>query len=234
MVIRVGIADDQPMIRNGFRLQVQYADDLELVGEASTGEQAIALARTQRPDVLLMDVRMPVMDGIEATRQISGDPELRGVRVLVLTTFDLDEYVYDALRAGASGFLLKDTSPEDLHRAVQVVAEGGALIAPQVTRRLVAEFCSRRQGVAAPGAAMVEHLTAREIEVLRLVAAGLSNAELAERLVLSPLTTKTHVSRILTKLGLRDRAQLVVAAYESGLVVPGEPAPDGRSDPRSG
>ena len=231
MVIRVGIADDQPMIRNGFRLQVQYSDDLELVGEASTGEQAIALARTQRPDVLLMDVRMPVMDGIEATRQISGDPELRGVRVLVLTTFDLDEYVYDALRAGASGFLLKDTSPEDLHRAVQVVAEGGALIAPQVTRRLVAEFCSRPQAVAAPGA-MVEHLTAREIEVLRLVAAGLSNAELAERLVLSPLTTKTHVSRILTKLGLRDRAQLVVAAYESGLVVPGEPAPDGRTDPR--
>lgn len=228
MVIRVGIADDQPMIRNGFRLQVQFADDLELVGEASTGEQAIALARTQRPDVLLMDVRMPVMDGIEATRQISGDPELRGVRVLVLTTFDLDEYVYDALRAGASGFLLKDTSPEDLHRAVQVVAEGGALIAPQVTRRLVAEFCSRPQAVAG---AMVEQLTAREIEVLRLVAAGLSNAELAERLVLSPLTTKTHVSRILTKLGLRDRAQLVVAAYESGLVVPGEPAPDGRTDP---
>lgn len=230
MVIRVGIADDQPMIRNGFRLQVQFADDLELVGEASTGEQAIALARTQRPDVLLMDVRMPVMDGIEATRQISGDPELRGVRVLVLTTFDLDEYVYDALRAGASGFLLKDTSPEDLRRAVQVVAEGGALIAPQVTRRLVAEFCSRPQAVAAPGA-MVEQLTAREVEVLRLVAAGLSNAELAERLVLSPLTTKTHVSRILAKLGLRDRAQLVVAAYESGLVVPGETAPDGRTDP---
>jgi DNA-binding NarL/FixJ family response regulator len=221
MMIRVGIADDQAMIRNGFRLQVQYTDDLELVGEASNGEQAVSLARSHLPDVLLMDVRMPVVDGIEATRRISADPALAGVRVLVLTTFDLDEHVYDALRAGASGFLLKDTSPEDLHRAVQVVAEGGSLISPQVTRRLVAQFCSqppRMQGAAA----LAGRLTEREVEVLRLVARGLSNAELARELMLSPLTAKTHVSRILAKLGVRDRAQLVVAAYESGLVAPGD------------
>jgi len=224
MTIRVGIADDQSMIRDGFRLQVQYADDLELVGEASTGEQAVALARTARPDVLLMDVRMPVMDGIEATRRISADPTLAGVRVLVLTTFDLDEYVYDALRAGASGFLLKDTSPEDLHRAVQVVAEGGALIAPHVTRRLVAEFAAR-PSTAEPYRELAKHLTPREVEVLALVARGLSNAELARELVVSPLTAKTHVSRILTKLGARDRSQLVIAAYESGLAVPGGQAP---------
>jgi len=221
MTIRVAIADDQAMIRNGFRLQVQYADDLELVGEASNGEQAVSLARSQAPDVLLMDVRMPVMDGIEATRRISADPDLVGVRVLVLTTFDLDEHVYDALRAGASGFLLKDTSPEDLHRAVQLVAEGGSLISPQVTRRLVAQFCSQPSAVRKTDS-LVGHLTEREIEVLKLVARGLSNAELARQLTLSPLTAKTHVSRILTKLGLRDRAQLVVAAYESGLVTPGD------------
>ena len=219
-VVRVGIADDQAMIRNGFRLQVQHTPDLELVGEASNGEQAVALARAHRPDVLLMDVRMPVLDGIEATRQISADPGLDGVRVIVLTTFDLDDYVYGALRAGASGFLLKDTSPEDLHRAIQQVADGGALIAPEVTRRLVAEFCSR-PGAGAPSSTLTEHLTAREVEVLRLVARGLSNAEVADLLVLSPLTAKTHVSRILAKLGARDRAQLVVTAYEAGLVVPG-------------
>jgi DNA-binding NarL/FixJ family response regulator len=161
MTIRVAIADDQAMIRNGFRLQVQYADDLELVGEASNGEQAVSLARSQAPDVLLMDVRMPVMDGIEATRRISADPELVGVRVLILTTFDLDEHVYDALRAGASGFLLKDTSPEDLHRAVQLVAEGGSLISPQVTRRLVAQFCTpnraRDRGAEAGRTRTVQH-----------------------------------------------------------------------------
>ncbi len=224
MTIRVGIADDQAMIRNGFRLQVQYTDDLELVGEASNGEQAVSLARSQAPDVLLMDVRMPVMNGIEATRRISADPELAGVRVLVLTTFDLDEHVYDALRAGASGFLLKVTSPEDLHRAIQIVAEGGSLISPQVTRRLVAQFCSQSPAIRGTES-LTGHLTEREVEVLRLVARGLSNAELAHELTLSPLTTKTHVSRILTKLGLRDRAQLVVAAYESGLVTPGDATP---------
>jgi DNA-binding NarL/FixJ family response regulator len=223
-MIRVGIADDQPMIRNGFRLQVQYADDLELVGEASTGEQAVALARAQRPDVILMDIRMPVLDGIAATERITGDPELAGVRVVVLTTFDLDEYVYGALRAGASGFLLKDAPPEEVHRAIREVADGGALIAPTVTRRLIAEFASRPP-VAGPVAgtadAVAAQLTEREVDVLRQVARGLTNAEIATELTLSPLTVKTHVSRILTKLGLRDRAQLVMLAYESGLVVVG-------------
>ena len=217
--IRVGIADDQPMIRNGFRLQVQYADDLELVGEASTGEQAVALARAHRPDVLLMDIRMPVLDGIAATERITRDPELAGVRVIVLTTFDLDEYVYGALRAGASGFLLKDAPPEEVHRAIREVADGGALIAPTVTRRLIAEFASRPRTATTPEA--VGELTEREVDVLRYVARGLTNTEIAERLSLSPLTVKTHVSRMLTKLRLRDRAQLVMLAYESGLVVAG-------------
>jgi DNA-binding NarL/FixJ family response regulator len=219
MTVRVGIADDQAMIRNGFRLQAEHTPELELVGEASNGEQAVALARAQRPDVLLMDVRMPVLDGIAATQQITEDPDLTGVRVLVLTTFDLDDYVYAALRAGASGFLLKDTSPEDLHRAIQQVADGGALIAPEVTRRLVAEFVARPAEPVTE--TLTSHLTEREIEVLGLVARGLSNAEIAQRLVVSPLTAKTHVSRVLTKLGARDRVQLVVAAYEAGLVVPG-------------
>ena len=218
--IRVGIADDQPMIRNGFRLQVQYAEDLELVGEASTGEQAVALAKAHRPDVLLMDIRMPVLDGLAATERITGDPALAGVRVIVLTTFDLDEYVYGALRAGASGFLLKDSPPEDVHRAIREVADGGALLAPAVTRRLIAEFASRPQGVATADA-VASRLTEREVDVLRHVARGLTNSEIAERLTVSPLTVKTHVSRVLTKLGLRDRAQLVVLAYESGLVVAG-------------
>ncbi|UQX86867.1 response regulator transcription factor [Jatrophihabitans telluris] len=220
MTIRVGIADDQPMIRDGFRLQVQLAPDLEFVGAAADGEQAVALARAERPDVLLMDVRMPRVDGIEATRRIAADPALADVRVLVLTTFDLDEYVYGALRAGASGFLLKDTSPEDLHRAIQHVTEGGAMLAPQVTRRLIAEFAARPSD-AADVSSLVAQLTNREIEVLRQVARGRSNAEVAAELVLSPLTVKTHVSRMLTKLGLHDRTQLVVLAYESGVVVTG-------------
>jgi DNA-binding NarL/FixJ family response regulator len=220
MTVRVAIADDQAMIRDGFRMQVTYAEGLELVGEASTGEQAVALARAVVPDVLLMDVRMPVMDGIEATRRIVADPATAPVRVLVLTTFDLDEYVYGALRAGASGFLLKDSSPEELQHAIRVVADGGALLAPQVTRRLVAEFAARPMA-GNPSTELAEQLTARETEVLRLVARGLSNAEIATELFLSPLTAKTHVSHILTKLGLRDRAQLVVVAYEAGLVVPG-------------
>jgi DNA-binding NarL/FixJ family response regulator len=217
--IKVGIADDQPMIRNGFRLQVQYAEDLELVGEASTGEQAVALAKAHRPDVLLMDIRMPVLDGLAATERITRDPDLAGVRVIVLTTFDLDEYVYGALRAGASGFLLKDSPPEDVHRAIREVADGGALIAPGVTRRLIAEFASRPQPVASD--AVADRLTEREVDVLRHVARGLTNSEIAERLTVSPLTVKTHVSRMLTKLQLRDRAQLVVLAYESGLIVAG-------------
>ena len=222
--LRVGIADDQAMIRDGFRLQVQHSADLDLVGVASNGEQAVSLAREHRPDVLLMDVRMPVLDGIEATRRITADPDLGSVRVIVLTTFDLDEYVYGALRAGASGFLLKDTTPEDLHRAIHQVADGGALLAPEVTRRLVAEFVARPP-TPAPDPARLATLTAREVDVLRLVACGLTNAEIADLLVLSPLTAKTHVSRVLTKLGARDRAQLVVAAYESGLVVPGDAGP---------
>jgi DNA-binding NarL/FixJ family response regulator len=220
MTVRVAIADDQAMIRDGFRMQVTYAEGLELVGEASTGEQAVALARALLPDVLLMDVRMPVMDGIEATRRIVADPATAAVRVLVLTTFDLDEYVYGALRAGASGFLLKDSSPEELQHAIRVVADGGALLSPQVTRRLVAEFATRPMP-GNPSTQLADQLTARETEVLRLVARGLSNAEIATELFLSPLTAKTHVSHILTKLGLRDRAQLVVVAYEAGLVVPG-------------
>jgi DNA-binding NarL/FixJ family response regulator len=213
MTVRVVIADDQSMIRAGFRVQIGFAPDLELVGEASTGEQAIALARTQHPDVLLMDVRMPVLDGLEATRRIVADPATASVRALVLTTFDLDEYVY--------GFLRKDRSPEDLQHAIRVVADGGALIAPAVTRRLIAEFAAR-PAAGRPVATLAERLTGREVEVLRLVARGLSNAELAAELFLSPLTAKTHVSRILTKLGVRDRAQLVVIAYEAGLVIPGQ------------
>jgi DNA-binding NarL/FixJ family response regulator len=220
MNIRVGIADDQAIIRDGLRVQVSRSDDLEFVGEASNGEQAVALARQQRPDVLLMDVRMPVLDGIEATRRIIVDTATKAVRVVVLTTFDLDDYVYGALRAGASGFLLKDATPEELRSAIRVVADGGALITPNVTRRLIAEFAAR-PGTGRPNRRITDLLTEREAEVLVLVGRGLSNAEIADRLVLSPLTAKTHVSRILTKLGLRDRAQLVVAAYESGLVVPG-------------
>jgi DNA-binding NarL/FixJ family response regulator len=220
MSIRVGIADDQAMIRDGFRVQVEHAADLEFAGEASNGEQAVALARREHPDVMLMDVRMPVMDGIEATRAIASDPATGEVRVLVLTTFDLDEYVYAALRAGASGFVLKDIAPEELRSAIRQIADGGALISPTVTRRLVAEFV-KRPGAGSPDGGFMSALTERETEVLALVARGLSNAEIAHELVLSPLTAKTHVSRILTKLGLRDRAQLVVAAYEAGLVVPG-------------
>ncbi len=215
--IRVGIADDQPMIRNGFRLQVQYADDLELVGEASTGEQAVALARAHHPDVLLMDVRMPVLDGIEATRRICAAPDTTSVRVLILTTFDLDAYVYSALRAGASGFLLKRSSPEVLIEGIKVVASGDGLLAPSVTRRLIQEF-ARQPDPPEPPAASLGVLSQREREVLTLVGAGLSNGEVAARLFISEATVKTHVKRILMKLGLRDRIQAVVFAYETGLV----------------
>jgi DNA-binding NarL/FixJ family response regulator len=221
MTIRVGLADDQALVRDGLRVQLGYADGIEVVGAVADGGQAVELARTLLPDVLLMDVRMPVLDGLEATRRIVADPATAGVRVLVLTTFDVDELVYGALRAGASGFLLKDASPEELVQAVRVVAAGGALLAPQVTRRLIAEFAARPTA-GRTSSDLTGRLTEREREVLVLVARGLSNAEIAARLVVSPLTAKTHVSRILTKLGVRDRAQLVAVAYETGLVVPGE------------
>jgi DNA-binding NarL/FixJ family response regulator len=220
MTVRVAIADDQPLVRDGFRVQLSLAGDMEFAGEASTGDQAVALARRERPDVLLMDVQMPVLDGIEATRRITADPQTSAVRVLVLTTFNVDEYVFAALRAGASGFLLKDVRPEELFAAIRVVAAGEALLAPAATRHLVTAFVAW-PAVGRPDPRLVGELTGREQEVLVLVAQGLSNAEIAGRLVMSPATAKTHVSRILTKLGLRDRAQLVIAAYESGLITPG-------------
>ena len=220
--IRVAVADDQPLVRGGFGALVAHAADLELAGEASNGEEAVALAAQERPDVLLMDIRMPVLDGIEATRRIIADPGCAGVRVMILTTFDLDEYVYGALQAGASGFLLKDARPEDLLAAVRTVAAGEALLAPSVTRRLIERFASLPAlGRTDPSA--LSGLTDREREVLGLVARGLSNAELPERIHVSQATAKTHVGHLLTKLGARDRAQLVMLAYETGLVAPGTP-----------
>ncbi|TLM96088.1 MAG: response regulator transcription factor [Actinobacteria bacterium] len=221
--MRVLVADDQSLVRSGFRMLVDSASDLEVVGEASSGAEAVSLARELRPDVVLMDIRMPGMDGIEATRALGADPDTAGVRVLVLTTFDLDEYVFEALRAGASGFLLKDTDPDDLLDAVRVVASGEALLAPSITRRLIAEFASRPAGPLM-GAPDLSQLTEREHEVLALVGRGLSNGEIATELFISPATAKTHVSRVMMKLGARDRAQLVVIAYESGLVTPGHSA----------
>ena len=220
-MILVAVADDQPLIRTGLRAMFDHVDDLHLVGEAADGRAAVELARRHRPHVLLMDVRMPVMDGIEATRRITSDPVAAGVRIVVLTTFDTDEYVYGALRAGASGFLLKDAPPEQVFAAVRVVAAGDALIDPAVTRRLIAEFARRPQSDRPRHVPALAQLTDREREVLALVGRGLSNAEVATRLVISHATAKTHVARILAKLQARDRAQLVVLAYESGLVQPG-------------
>ncbi|MEV7599148.1 response regulator transcription factor [Kitasatospora sp. NPDC089797] len=222
-MIRVLLADDQLLVRAGFRALLDLQDDLAVVGEADDGEAAVRLARELVPDVVLMDVRMPRMDGLEATRRIASDPALSSVRVVVLTTFELDEYVFEALRSGAAGFLVKDTEPADLLRAIRVAVAGDALLSPGVTRRLIGEFAARSKGPeAAPeGLSDVSMLTEREREVLALVGMGLSNEEIARRLVVSPLTAKTHVSRAMVKLGARDRAQLVVLAYESGLVRPG-------------
>ncbi|MFD3995226.1 response regulator [Streptomyces sp. NPDC058583] len=219
-MIRVVLADDQTLVRAGFRSILSDEEDLQVVGEAGDGEQAITLARELRPDVVLMDIRMPVLDGLEATRRITADERLAGVRVVILTTFDADDHVYGALRAGASGFLVKDTEPMELLHAVRVVARGDALIAPAVTRRLIAEFAGRADRQPDPSPRL-NALTEREREVLGLVGAGLSNDEIARRLVLSPATAKTHVSRIMTKLAVRDRAQLVILAYESGMITPG-------------
>ncbi|OLF11538.1 DNA-binding response regulator [Actinophytocola xinjiangensis] len=217
-MIRVLLADDQNLVRAGFRSILDGEDGITVVGEAGDGHEAVALTRSLAPDVVLMDIRMPHLDGLAATRQILADPALGEVRVIILTTFDLDDHVYGALRAGASGFLVKDTEPAELIHGVRVVARGDALLAPAVTRRLIAEFAAR---VTAPEPGpRLNSLTEREREVLTLVAAGLSNDEIAGRLVFSPATAKTHVSRILTKLGCRDRAQLVVLAYESGTVRP--------------
>jgi DNA-binding NarL/FixJ family response regulator len=219
-VIRVVVADDQALVRGGFTVLLNSAADIEVVGEASNGLEAVDLTARLRPDVVLMDVRMPQMDGLEATRRITADPSLTTTRVVILTTFDLDEYVHDALRAGASGFLLKDTLPDELLGAVRVVAGGDALISPRITRRLIEEF-ARRPEPGATSAAALAPLTERELEVLVLVAKGNANSEIAEALYVSHATVKTHVSRLLTKLYARDRAQLVMLAYETGLVVPG-------------
>jgi DNA-binding NarL/FixJ family response regulator len=218
-VIRVLLADDQILVRAGFRALLDAQPDIEVTGEAADGEEALALVRERRPDLVLMDIRMPVLDGLVATRRITGDAALDGVKVVMLTTFELDEYVFEAIRSGASGFLVKDTEPEELVRAVRAVVAGDALLSPGVTRRLIAEFAARSKAPAA--AAGLGGLTDREREVMALVGIGLSNEEIARRLVVSPLTAKTHVSRAMVKLGARDRAQLVVLAYESGLVRPG-------------
>jgi DNA-binding NarL/FixJ family response regulator len=220
-VIRVALADDQALVRAGFRVLLDAEPGFQVVGEAVNGREAIELARAHRPQVMLMDIRMPEISGIEATRQIAADPALDAVRVLILTTFELDEYIVEALQAGASGFLIKDTQPVDLVRAVKVVAAGDSLLSPSVTRRLIGEFINRSDPSVTPSPAL-DDLTEREREVLALVGNGLSNDEIAGDLFISVATARTHVSRTMTKLHARDRAQLVVAAYESGLVTPGQ------------
>jgi DNA-binding NarL/FixJ family response regulator len=218
-VIRVALADDQALVRSGFAALLGAEEDMEIAGEAADGAEAVRLADRERPDVLLMDIRMPVLDGIEATRRIASRPELASVHVVILTTFELDEYIFDGLRAGAAGFLVKDTDAAELIRAVRVVAGGEALLSPTVTRRLIAEFsASARVSRPVPGA---DELTPREREVVRLIGTGLSNEEIARQLYVSQSTVKTHAGRAMLKLTARDRAQLVVAAYETGLVQPG-------------
>jgi DNA-binding NarL/FixJ family response regulator len=218
-MIRVLVADDQALVRGSFRLLVETDPGLQVIGEAATGAEAVEIATREKPDLVLMDIRMPVMDGVAATRQITGSPDTAAVRVLILTTFDLDDYVYAALRAGASGFLLKDTPPADLLTAIHVIAAGDALLAPKVTRRLIAEFARRPQPSQQP-ITTLDGVTDREREVLTLIGRGLSNDEIARALHVTMATTKTHVSRLLAKLGARDRAQLVIAAYETGLIQP--------------
>jgi len=221
-VIKIVVADDQALVRTGFTSLLDSVEGFDVVAQAENGAEALSAVSTHHPDVVLMDVRMPVMGGLEATERITTAPALSATRIIILTTYDLDEYVHDALRAGASGFLLKDTLPGDLIRAVQVVAEGDALIAPSVTRRLIEEF-ARQPANTPSAAAALEQLTERETEVMHLVAKGMSNAEIAQTLIVSHATVKTHVSRLLTKLDARDRAQLVMLAYETGLVLPGSP-----------
>jgi DNA-binding NarL/FixJ family response regulator len=220
MTVKVIVVDDQALVRAGFRVLIDSADDLEVLGEASNGEEAVALVEATSPDVILMDIRMPVMDGIEATRQILSAHHGDVPRVLILTTFDLDEYVYAALRAGASGFLLKDTPPGEMLAAIRVIAEGNALLSPSVTRRLISDF-AKSEVKASASTKYIDTLTDREREVFALVAEGKSNQELANELHMSTATAKTHVSRVLMKLNARDRAQLVVIAYESGFITPG-------------
>jgi DNA-binding NarL/FixJ family response regulator len=218
-VIEVVLADDQALVRAGFRSLLDAEDDIAVVGEARDGVEAVALTRSTKPDVVLMDIRMPELDGLGATREIAADPRLSGVKIVILTTFELDEYVFEALRCGASGFLVKDTEPVELLAAVRGVASGEALLSPSVTRRVIEEFATRAKEP--PPAEELDELTEREREIMALVAGGLSNDEIAARLVVSPATAKTHVSRAMVKLGARDRAQLVVLAYEYGVVRPG-------------
>jgi DNA-binding NarL/FixJ family response regulator len=218
-LIRVLLADDQALVRAGFRALLDAQDGIEVVGEADDGRQAVELAREHKPDVVLMDIRMPVLDGLAATREIALDRQLDSVRIVILTTFELDEYVFEAIRAGATGFLVKDTRPSELIEAVRIVAGGDALLSPSVTRRLIGEFAARAKEP--PSSTALAELTGREREVMALAATGLSNEQIAARLVVSVATAKTHVSRAMVKLGVRDRAQLVVLAYETGLVRPG-------------
>jgi DNA-binding NarL/FixJ family response regulator len=221
MTVRVVLADDQALVRVGLRALIEPEPDIEVVGEADNGQKALDLVRATRADVVVMDIRMPVLDGLEATRRIAGDPTLAGVRILVLTTFEIDEYVFEALRLGAGGFLLKDADSAEILRAIRVVAAGDSLLSPSVTRRVVETFASR-PAPTAPRVSLLRSLTEREREVVALAGTGLSNDEIAEKLFISPATSRTHVSRAMSKLGARDRAQLVVFAYETGLVTPGQ------------